>query len=164
MQSHPMRFTFPSLAAFLVAMAGASIATASSRQLPQGPFTLFAGNSTAANFIVENSRTRSDDIVLVTNYRVYANAIPSPNGTIDQDTTELKIDCSAWTYQQISINAFGPHGDWIVSFPIETAKPIEPEQTWDFLARVVCNDLRFPASATVNGASAARSLGLSRLK
>jgi hypothetical protein len=159
-----MRFTFPSLTAFLLALAGASTATASSRQLPEGPFTLFAGNRTAANFIVENSRTRSGDVVSVINYRVYANAIPSPIGAIAQDTTELVIDCSAWTYQQMSVNAFGPGGDWIISFPTEATKPIGREQTWDFLARAVCNDLRFQPSATVNGANAARSLGLSRLK
>jgi len=159
-----MRVTFLHLTAFLTALAGASTATAASKQLPEGPFTLFAGNSTAANFIVENSRKRSGDVVSVTNYRVYADAIPSPSGTIDQDTTELEINCSTRTYQQMSVNAFGPNGNWIVSFPVEPTRPIEPEQTWDFIARVVCGDLQLPASATVNGASAARSLGLSRLK
>lgn len=162
--SQMMRFMFLRLTTCMAALATATVATASSKQLPEGPFTLFAGNSTAANFIVENSRRRSGDMVSVTNYRIYADAIPSPGGTIDQDTTELEIDCSARTYRQMSVNAFGPNGNWIVSFPAEPTKPIESEQTWDSIARVVCDNLQLPASARVDGASAARSLGLTRLK
>lgn len=133
------------------------------RQLPDGGYTLFAGTARAANFIVENSVTRSGERVRVTNYRVYVEAIPSPNGPIDQETTDLEIDCSRRTQKVLGFSAFGPTGVWVASFPAETEQEIEANETWDFVARIVCDGVRLPPDATVQGPAAARRLGLARL-
>jgi hypothetical protein len=133
------------------------------RQLPDGGYTLFAGTARAANFIVENSKNRSGDRVRVTNYRVYMEAIPSPNGPIDQETTELEIDCARRTQKVLGYSAFGPTGAWVASFPAEAEREIEANDTWDFVARIVCDGVRLPPDATVQGAAAARRLGLARL-
>lgn len=139
-------------------------AQAQTPQLPGGDYTLFAGTARAANFIVENSISRSGDRVRVTNYRVYVEEIPSPNGPIDQETTDLEIDCTHRTQKTLGYSAFGPTGDRVVSFPAEPEQAIEANQTWDFVARIVCDGVRMPPDATVSGAAAARRLGLARLR
>lgn len=125
---------------------------------------LFAGNAQAANFAVMDSLSRSGDVVSITNYRVYANPIPSPNGPIQQDLTELDIDCPARTATTRAVHAFQYSGTWVASFGQETAQPIAPDQTWDFLARVACDGVRFPPSQVVRGPTAARDLGLTKLQ
>ena len=152
----------PALGA-IVSFAVVASAHGQERQLPDGRFTLFAGNDGGANFIVEGSQSRSGDKVRVTNYRVYANEIPSPGGPIDQDLTELEIDCARRSQRILAVHAFGPTGRWIVSLPAEDERPIEPRQTWDFVARIVCDGTRLPADATIDGREAARSEARARL-
>lgn len=147
----------------ILAFAAVASAHGQARELPDGRFTLFAGNDDGANFIVEGSQSRSGEKVRVTNYRVYANEIPSPGGPIDQDLTELEIDCAARSQRILGVHAFGPTGRWVVSLPAEDERPIEPRQTWDFVARIVCDGTRMPAEATIEGREAARGAARARL-
>ena len=132
--------------------------------MPEGRYTLVAGNSTAANFLVSTSARRSGDVVSVTTYRIYKEAIPTPAGVVDQDTTDLEIDCDRRTYRSLAVNAYRADGRWAFSQPAEAARPIEPNQTWDFVAQVVCGQISLPDSANVDGPAAARATGLARLR
>lgn len=147
----------------ILSLAVVSSAYGQAKELPDGRFTLFAGNDGGANFIVEGSQSRSGDKIRITNYRVYADEIPSPGGPIDQDLTELEIDCAARSQRILAVHAFGPTGQWVVSLPAEDERPIEPRQTWDFVARIVCDGTRLPADATIEGREAARTLAKARL-
>ena len=156
----------PLRAAVIAASLGMAIAIPANAQsvgLPGGDLTLFAGNSRGANFLVDGSIRRSGDVVFVWNYRVYAEEVPSPEGPVDQDITELEIDCAARTQKQVAVHAFGPSGDHKFSMPAEAATPIVANSTWDFVARVVCDGVQLPPSATVSGAPAARALAHERL-
>ncbi len=148
----------------VLCMATAGPAWAQSVPLPQGPYTLFAGNATAANFLIAPSIRRSGDRVNLTTYRIYKEAMPTPQGAVDQDTTALEIDCVARTSRTLAINAYRPDGGWAFVFPGEAAQPIEEGQTWDFVARIVCDGVGLPDSANVAGAAEARAMGLARLQ
>jgi len=152
-----------SAVAGLLMAALSSSAWAQAPQLPEGRFTLFAGNSSAANFFQESSINRVGERVTLTMLRVYATDFPTSNGPISQDVTRLAIDCSARTFELLSINAFQDSGQWVNSLPPEPSAKIQPLQTWDFLARIFCDGVQMAPSATVAGAAAARRLGLSRI-
>ncbi len=125
---------------------------------------LFGGNAQAANFAVMDTLTRSGDVASLTNYRIYADPIPSPNGPIQQDITELDIDCSARTVTTRAVHAFQHSGRWVASFGPEPIEPIQRNQTWDLLAGVACDGVRYPESQIARGPNAARELGLTKLR
>lgn len=151
------------IAGLLIAALSSS-AWAQAKQLPDGRFTLFAGNSSAANFFQESSATRVGERVTLTMFRVYATDFPTSNGPISQDVTRVAIDCSDRTFELLSIDAFQGSGQWVNSLPSEPPAKIEPLQIWDFLARIFCDGVQMAPSATVEGVAAARRLGLSRLQ
>ncbi|WP_395651960.1 hypothetical protein [Brevundimonas sp.] len=162
----PSSQTFIRFAAFggLVLSLLAGPTHAQGRQLPAGPYTLFAGNGASANFIVENSVSPSGDRVRLSTYRIYAQGVPLSRGVMDQELNEIEINCAARTWHLFGSHGFSPNGDWISSLPAEPETAIQPNQTWDFVAKLVCGEARMPASATVQGPAAARALGLSRLR
>jgi hypothetical protein len=126
--------------------------------LPSGPYTLLAGNRGSANFIVVDSIQPVDQGARLISYRVYADPIRTPDGAIVQETTELVIDCQARTWRMLEVRGYDADGAVIGRMAGEPARAIEPRQTWDFVARYVCDGLRFPASQTVEGPAAARVL------
>lgn len=134
------------------------------KQLPDGPFTLVAGNDNAVNFIVDNSVVRSGDQVRLTTYRVYARPIAGPGDSIDQELTDLRISCSERTYRSAEVNGFRSDGQWVAYFTDDQVQPIEPRQTWEFIALIACGEARMPDHMTVDGAAAARQMGLARLR
>lgn len=149
--------------ATLALILSATAAMAQSPTLPGGPFTLFAGNGASANFIVENTISRTGDRVRLTIYRVYADGLPMARGVRDQEIIAGQIDCAARTWRMLGVDAFTATGQWVGSLPAEAETRIQPEQTWDFAAKIVCGEVRMPPSATVSGPAAARDLGRSRL-
>ncbi|WGM48488.1 hypothetical protein KOAAANKH_03389 [Brevundimonas sp. NIBR10] len=147
----------------LTLVLSATATHAQSPTLPGGSYTLFAGNGASANFIVENSISRTGERVRLAIYRVYAEGAATSRGIRDQEVIAGEIDCGTRTWRMLSADAFTATGQWIASFPAEAETPIRPEQTWDFAAKIVCGEVRMPSSATVSGAVAARALGRSRL-
>jgi hypothetical protein len=137
---------------------------AQNRTPPEGALTLFAGTDVAANFIVEGSARRDGDQVNVTTFRVYANGIPGPAGPIMYDTTFMTIDCAARTFRRLRVDGFLASGRYFGSLGAEPEVPIEAHQTWDFVAKSVCDGVRFGPDATVVGYRAARDLALARMK
>lgn len=151
---------------FSIAVSNATPASTQpqARSLPNAPYSLFAGNDMAANFLVNSTVRRSGDVVRLTTYKVYRRAISTPEGQVDQDTTDLEINCAQRTYRHLAVNAYRTDGSWAFSLPAEATQPIEPNMLWDFAAQVVCGDVGLPDSATVDGPAAARALGLERLR
>ncbi len=137
---------------------------AQNASLPEGRLTLFAGNNQAANFIIEDSIRREGDQVKVATFRVYADEIPVTGGSIAYDTTRMVIDCSARTVSQVAVDAFLASGRRVTGLGPEPAMPIRANETWDFVARVVCDGVRFGPEATVVGYQAARTLALARIR
>ncbi len=154
------------LSAITLGFLGALSASAQSqvRQLPDGRFTLVAGNAEAVNFIVENTVRRAADEVRLTTYRVYAQPISGLGEPIDQEITDLWINCVERTYRTAEINGFRSDGQWVAYLVDDKVRHIEPRQTWEFIAVIACGEGMMPDHMTVEGLAAARQLGLERLR
>lgn len=139
-------------------------AFAQDRSLPEGELTLFAGNNFAANFVVENSIERIGDTVNLMTFRFYPDGMPEPGGPITYDTTLMTINCALRTFHRLRVDAFDASGRYYNSLAAEPVTPIEPDQTWDFVARIVCDGVRFGPEATVTGYEAARALALAAIR
>lgn len=150
---------FPFLAVGLI-LCFPSFAVGQDRSLPEGRLTLFAGSSLAANFIVEDSIQRAGESVNLTTLRFYPDRMPEPGGPIAYDTTLMTIDCASRTFHRLRVDAFDASGRYYSSLAAEPVVPIEAGQTWDFVARIVCDGVRFGPEATVTGHEAARALAL----
>jgi hypothetical protein len=131
--------------------------------LPEGAVTLYAGNDTGANFLIDDTIVREGARVRFSNLRVFANLIDVPGGPIAMDVSTLVIDCVARTMTVSGMDTFKASGDPVVHFPGEPTEAIEADSSWDFAARVLCDGVEMPPQQTRSGWRDARAIALSML-
>lgn len=146
-----------------LSIAAAFAGTARAQSLPAGSVTLYGGNATAANFLIDDTVVRDGSRVTFSNMRVYAELIEVPGGPIAMDVTRLVIDCTARTATVQGIDTFKASGDHVVSFPGEPVRPIETDDTWDYAARVLCDGMELPPQQTRSDWRDGRAFALSMM-
>jgi hypothetical protein len=151
---------------FLFGLTGllmASVTTAAEAQdLPQGELQVFAGTDTSANFLVVGEESRNGDEVEVSLFTVYVNGIRTQTGVITQTVSRVSINCQNRTRRDIYVRGFSATGDLIDTLPPSVPEPIEPNDTFDFVARMHCDGVQIQPGPVV-GHAAAVALARQRL-
>lgn len=146
--------------ALTAVLPGAGAALARQAAPPDGIMTLYAGTPANANFIMDDTVVREGSLVRFSNFRVYAEPIPSPAGAVGMDVQAVTLDCGARTAAIGGIETFTSAGAPVRAFPGEPTAPIEARSTWGFAAQVLCDGVVLPPTQKRTGWQAAREVAL----
>jgi hypothetical protein len=132
--------------------------------LPDGMLLGVAVGRTVATFIDLDHSVLKGGIANVRTFTVFDPPFPSKGREVVQQVGETVIDCAHRTYIEHRSYAFDETGNQVIWTSGNSVEPIPPNNANDFIARVMCDDVRLPPQSYVKGHVAALALGRAAIR
>ena len=135
---------------------------AAALKLPDGPLEPIAGGPKSFLFLVLDQIKRSGPRVEVVLYEVFNPSVPVGRKQVVQALRWERIDCQAWTDQQLATQAFDEAGGLAIWTSVQPKEAIRKPSSIELAAEVVCMKAA-PMAPPVNGHAAALEYGESQI-
>ncbi|HEY1752400.1 MAG TPA: hypothetical protein VGG29_14160 [Caulobacteraceae bacterium] len=132
--------------------------------LPEGMLLGVAVGRGGATFIDVDHSAARNGIANVRTYMVFDPPFALKGKEVVQQVGERVIDCLHRTYIEHRSYAFDEAGDLVIWTSGNSVEPIPADNANDFIARVMCDNVRFPPQSYVKGHVAALAMGRAAIR